>query len=70
MSKIGHWGWAQGRKPKYFLMAKTSRSLENTGGKPLNIVRLTTICNFEPLMLESGHIKELHVNQSVGRFMC
>ena len=31
-------------KNKIILKAKTSGPLENTGGKPLNIVCLTTIC--------------------------
>ena len=35
------------KKQKYFLKAKTSKLLENISGKPLNIVCLTTICNFE-----------------------
>ena len=34
-------------KTRIFLLPKTAEPLENTGGKPLNIVCLTTICNFE-----------------------
>ena len=32
---------------KNFKFPKPRKPLENTGGKPLNIVCLTTICNFE-----------------------